>query len=55
MMLKIITRQRGNEVVFLPLIQSKTKCDRASYRRAVKDAFEIVDKIDEIVWAEFDE
>ena len=55
MMLKIITRQRGNEVIFLPLIQSKTKCDSASYRRAVKDAFEIVDKIDEIVWAEFDE
>ena len=55
MMLKNITRQRGNEVVFLPLIQSKTKCDSASYRRAVKDAFEIVDKIDEIVWAEFDE
>lgn len=55
MMLKIITRQRGNEVIFLPLIQSKTKCDSASYRRAVEDAFEIVDKIDEIVWAEFDE
>lgn len=55
MVLKIITRQRGNEVIFLPLIQSKTKCDSASYRRAVKDAFEIVDKIDEIVWAEFDE
>ena len=55
MTLKIITRQRGNEVIFLPLIQSKTKCDSASYRRAVKDAFEIVDKIDEIVWAEFDE
>lgn len=55
MMLKIITRQRDNEVIFLPLIQSKTKCDSASYRRAVKDAFEIVDKIDEIVWAEFDE
>ena len=44
-----------NEVIILPLIQSKTKCDSASYRRAVKDAFEIVDKIDEIVWAEFDE
>ena len=55
MMLKITTRQRGNEVIILPLIQSKTKCDSASYRRAVKDAFEIVDKIDEIVWAEFDE
>ena len=55
MVLKIITRQGGNEVIFLPLIQSKTKCDSASYRRAVKDAFEIVDKIDEIVWAEFDE
>lgn len=55
MMLKIITRQRGNEVIFLPLIQSKTKCDSASYRRAVKDAFEIVDKIDEIIWEEFDE
>lgn len=55
MMLKIITRQRGNEVIFLPLIQSKTKCDSASYRRAVEDAFEIVDKIDEIIWAEFDE
>lgn len=55
MMLKIITRQRGNEVIILPLIQSKTKCDSASYRRAVKDAFEIVDKIDEIVWTEFDE
>lgn len=55
MMLKIITRQRGNEVIFLPLIQGKTKCDSAGYRRAVKDAFEIVDKIDEIVWAEFDE
>lgn len=55
MMLKIITRQRGNEVIILPLIQSKTKCNSASYRRAVKDAFEIVDKIDEIVWAEFDE
>ena len=55
MMLKIITRQRGNEVIILPLIQSKTKCNSASYRRAVKDAFEIVDKIDEIVWMEFDE
>ena len=55
MMLKIISRQRGNEVIILPLIQSKTKCNSASYRRAVKDAFEIVDKIDEIVWAEFDE
>ena len=55
MVLKIITRQRGNEVIFLPLIQGKTKCDSAGYRRAVKDAFEIVDKIDEIVWAEFDE
>lgn len=55
MMLKIITRQRGNEVIFLPLIQSKTKCDSASYRQAVEDAFEIVDKIDEIIWAEFDE
>lgn len=55
MMLKIITRQRGNGVISLPLIQSKTKCDSASYRRAVEDAFEIVDKIDEIVWAEFDE
>ena len=55
MMLKITTRQRGNEVIFLPLIQSKTKCDSASYRQAVEDAFEIVDKIDEIIWAEFDE
>ncbi|MEE0581558.1 MAG: hypothetical protein UC328_00100 [Adlercreutzia sp.] len=55
MMLKITTRQRGSEVIFLPLIQSKTKCDSASYRRAAEDAFEIVDKIDEIIWAEFDE
>ena len=55
MMLKIITRQRGNEVIFLPLIQSKTKCDSASYWQAVEDAFEIVDKIDEIIWAEFNE
>lgn len=54
MTLKIATRQRGNEVIFLPLIQSKTKRDSARYRRAIEDAFEIADKIDEIIWAEFD-
>ena len=53
MTLRIATRQQGNEVIFLPLIQSKTKCGSASYRRAIEDAFEIVGKIDDIVWAEF--